>query len=156
MFVSEIVDRTAPAISESTSLNGFVTILKRTDRTTLAVVDGNNKLVGIISLHDLIKHFFPQYIDLLPSIDFLGKAQVLEHHLLNQIMDPETGQLFLVHDVMAGDIVAVREHDSTFKALALMIHKKYHHLPVVGDSMKYIGMIDQRTIVMSLLSAAEE
>ncbi|MBN2620523.1 CBS domain-containing protein [candidate division WOR-3 bacterium] len=152
MLVSEIVDRTAPAVPEATSLNGFVSILKTTDRTTLAVVNERTTLVGIISLHDLIKHFFPQYIDLIPSLDFLGKAEVLEHHLLSQIVDPETSQLFLVHDVMTGDIIAVHEHDSTFKALALMVHKKYHHLPVVGDGMKYIGMIDQRSIIMGLLS----
>jgi CBS domain-containing protein len=148
------MDRTAPAVPESASLNGFIAILKLTERTTLAVVDKNKILIGIISLHDLIRHFFPQYIGLIPSIDFLGKAEVLEHHLLSQIMEPETSQLFLVHDVMIGDIVAVNEDDSTFKALALMIHKKYHHLPVVGEGMKYIGMIDQRSIVMNLLSAA--
>jgi len=154
MFVKDVMDRTAPAVPESASLNDFIVILKRTERTTLAVVDKGKTLIGIISLHDLIRHFSPQYIGLIPSIDFLGKAEVLEHHLLSQITEPETSQLFLVHDIMIGDILAVHENDSTFKALALMIHKKYHHLPVVGDGMKYIGMIDQRSIVMSLLSSA--
>jgi CBS domain-containing protein len=152
MLVKEIVDRIVPAVQESTTLNGFVAILKKTDRTTLAVVDDTEKLVGIISLHDLIKHFFPHYIDLIPSLDFLGKAETLEHHILSQIMDPETGQLFLVHDIMIGNFIAVNENDSTFKALALMIHKNFHHLPVVDDNMKYIGMIDQRSIVLGLLS----
>lgn len=152
MLVKEIVDRIVPAVRESTTLNGFVAILKKTERTTLAVVDEAGTLVGIISLHDLIKHFFPHYIDLIPSLDFLGKAETLEQHLINQIMDPETGQLFIVHDIMISNCVSVNESDSTFKALALMIHQNYHHLPVVDDDMKYVGMIDQRSITLGFLS----
>jgi CBS domain-containing protein len=152
MLVKEIVDKAVPAVKESTTLNDFVAILKRIERTTLAVINDDDRLVGIISLHDLIKHFFPQYIELIPTLDFLGRAEVLEHQIIQHIMDPETSQLFIVHDVMISDFIAVNEHESTFKALALMIHKNYHHLPVVNDNMEYIGMIDQRSIVLGLLS----
>ena len=152
MLVKEIVDRKVPAVREATTLNGFVSALKKTDRTTLAVTDDNGILVGIISLHDLIKHFFPHYIDLIPTLDFLGKAQTLEQHVISQIMDPETGSLIIVHDIMISNFIAVNENDSTFKALTLMIHKNFHHLPVVDDNMKYLGMIDQRSIMLGLLS----
>jgi CBS domain-containing protein len=154
MLVKELVDRSCPAISESASLKELVSIFEETDRTTLPVVDANRRLVGIVSLHDLVRHFLPRYMDLLPSLEFLGKAQVLEQQLLKQIMDPDTSRLFLVHDVMVNDFIAVNENDSTFKALALMLHKRYHHLPVVDSQMKYCGMIDQRQIILALMLRA--
>ncbi len=150
MCVKEIADFHCPMVLESFNLKELLTSFQKAERTTLPVVDRAGVLKGLISLHDLIKNFLPRYIELIPSLEFLGQTTVLEKRLLAQIMDPLTCQLFLVHDVMVKKVVAVKEDDSVFKAMVLMINNNYHHLPVVDEKKVCVAMIDQRRIILSL------
>ena len=44
-------------------------IEKRVD--TLPVVDGTGRLVGLITIMDVVQIFFPDFVSLLPNIDFV-------------------------------------------------------------------------------------
>lgn len=153
MEAKELADRSCPSVREDASLVDLIDHFRQNPRTTLPVVDHEGIVTGVISLHDLVRHFLPRYIDLMPSLEFLGESRVLEQHLLAQIMDPTTSRLFLVHDLMVRKATVVQDTDSTFKALVMMIQHNLHHLPVVDKDRRYSGMIDQRRIILEILTA---
>ncbi|HNS49104.1 MAG TPA: CBS domain-containing protein [bacterium] len=154
MQVKNIMDAGCVSVSEQASIKELIDCFRRVPRSTLPVVDSQGRLVGIVSLHDLIRHFLPRYMDLLPSLQFLGESKTLEKKMLGQILDPAFALLFLVHDVMVKKPVSVLETDSTFKAMALMIQHNYHHLPVTDRQGGFLGMVDQNRIILSFLNQA--
>ncbi|OPZ90873.1 MAG: inosine 5'-monophosphate dehydrogenase [candidate division TA06 bacterium ADurb.Bin417] len=154
MLVKNIMDDACVPVSEQASIKELIDLFQKGSRSTLPVVDSQGRLVGVVSLHDLIHHFLPRYMDLIPSLQFLGESKTLEKKMLGQILDPAFALLFLVHDVMVKKPAAVRETDSTFKAMALMMQHNYHHLPVLDREGRFLGMVDQNRIILSFLNQA--
>lgn len=97
----------------------------RTARISGAPVISNGKLVGVISLEDLI------------------------HCLISQKLDST------VEKFMSRNLVTVRSTDPVVEALKLFVNSRHGRLPVLNDDNSVVGILTKGDITMGLLKALE-
>lgn len=113
----------------------------------LPVVDGDNKVVGIISETDIIKKEkyieAPQFINLLQGMIFLEDMKKLEG-------DIKKVAAYKVKDLMSTDIAKVHEDDIFDDIANIMIKKSINRVPVVDKDNKLKGIVCRYDIIKSL------
>ena len=140
------------AVPQTASLRDLITLLFRHRVDTLPVVDGAARVVGIITLQDLIHIFMPKFHEIVRDFAFLDDFGVLEPVFLSQSQLIVEDKLFLVADVMNHSPVLIRENASLLEASALMNSGKIERLSVVDENDRLMGIITQTDIVLSLLA----
>ena len=109
----------------SDKLSHVVEILRRHKIRHLPVVDGHQKLVGLISEDNLLRHLTPKHTE--DGYEF----------------DPaEIDELILEH-VMTPNPVSVHQDDLITKATSIMAREKYGAIPVVDKDNKLVGIVSQ-------------
>ena len=103
----------------------------------MPVVDSANRLLGIITQRDLLRHVCPR-----PTED--GYMFVKE----------EMDQLILKH-IMTPDPVTIRPEDPLKKAVEIMAREKYGCLPVVRQDKTVVGIVTQIDILRLLFKALD-
>ncbi|WP_462325761.1 CBS domain-containing protein [Desulfoplanes sp.] len=110
------------------------------------IVDGEYRLLGIVSAVDLLKQIMPSYMnsDLARSItdgaDFLQKK-------VEKVKDRLAG------DIMVKDFVFLRPHHQLLEADALIVEKGFNTLPVLDDQGKLLGEVTRRDILLRLVDS---
>ncbi len=109
----------------SDKLSHVVELLRRHKIRHLPVVDGQEKLVGLVSEDNLLRHVTPKHTE-------NGYEFNME----------EIDQLILEH-VMTPDPVSVHPEDPLSRASSIMSREKYGAIPVVDQENKLVGIISQ-------------
>jgi len=100
-------------------------IEKRVD--TLLVVDETGRLVGLITIMDVVQIFFPDFVSLLPNIDFVKDFGARKKPSTGSL---EKAEILLVRDIM-GKPVAVEEESSLLRALSVIYKHNLSDIPVL-------------------------
>lgn len=145
MKVKDLMTKEVSSTTRTTPIKEVVQIFAESAFGSLPVVDEEKKVIGIITKKDLLMTFLPEYFDLLEDISFIEDFGLLEESLLL-----EEG-LLLVDDVMSKKVVTLREDESLFKAVALMVQSEVRRLPVVDEENKLVGIITQTHICQAIL-----
>lgn len=121
-------------ISPETSLREAAKTFIRHHIGTLPVVDTNGKLVGILSIRDLVSQVFPDFVNMIQDIDFIldfGAAETRK---------PDDEMLMTpIRKVMTPPISA-KGDCSLLRASALIKKHNLLDLPVVDDDERLIGI----------------
>lgn len=138
------------AVQPETSLNEAIKILAERRISGLPVIDGNDKLIGVISETDLMWQETgvtpPAYIMILDSVIFLENPAKYERDLHKAL-----GQT--VGEVMTKkDLVTVAPEMPVRKAAQLMHERSVHRLLVVDETGKLIGILTRGDIVRFMAS----
>lgn len=114
--------------------------------TGLAVVDEDNKVIGVVSDFDLLAMDVPSLdsYDTFPSLDQSWQTFMELRKLMTQFSDK------IVRDVMTSDPLVVRPNTSLDSAIRLLVQSRIRRLPVVDKDGKLLGMLSRH----NLLSAA--
>src|SRR5262245_14942427 len=91
------------------------------------VVDGERRVVGVISELDLLRARQSQPAVLVTA----GK------------LDTDEAPVAFARDVMTRDVLSISPHDDFAAALALLLKRRIHSLPVV-DRGRLVGMVSSR------------
>lgn len=109
----------------SDKVSHVVDLLQRHKIRHMPVVDSHQKLVGLISEDNILRHVTPK----------LGEE--------GYVFDPvEIDQLILEH-IMTKDPVYVHPGDPISRVTNIMAAEKYGAVPVVDQEMKLVGIISQ-------------
>ncbi|HIE05759.1 MAG TPA: CBS domain-containing protein, partial [bacterium (Candidatus Stahlbacteria)] len=104
----------------------------------ILVVDDNGRLIGKVSISDLINVFRIHEPDILKTIPFLREDEV---NIFDFDLPPELGFLLLVEDIMEADCLTITDDKTIEEAYREMNLNKLNQIPVVDQEGKLVGVI---------------
>ncbi|MHC1742763.1 MAG: CBS domain-containing protein [Syntrophobacteraceae bacterium] len=149
----DIMIKEVLTVTPETSIQDAVRLLLDRRINGLPVINRKNKLVGILCQSDLIAQQkrvpLPSVFTLLDSFIPLASMKSLDKEIQKMAA-------FVVSDAMTTNPVTVRPETEIEEIATLMVEKKYHTLPVVGEDGELVGVIGKEDILKTLLSNPPE
>lgn len=102
------------------------------------VLDEKGRLLGILSMSDILRSATPKYLSFTDLGLFTWEGMLLS-------MAKKVNNL-RVKDIMEKDVKTVREETSLMACVDLMLKHRIKRLPVIDKNGKVIGMIYERDI----------
>jgi predicted transcriptional regulator len=139
-------------LSPENTLKDAVKLLKTARRDVerqgvkgLPVLDAYQKVIGILSMHDILKAVYPSYMSMMNLGNFTwdGMVESLAKRAGNE----------KVASHMSREVMTVQEDDSLMECVDLMIKHHVQRLPVLDPAGKVVGMIYERDIFYVITSA---
>ena len=139
MQVKEVMSREVITVKRSTTLRQLLEIFSKFHIFPLVpVVEEDNRLVGIVSFHNLIEAVQPHRPEILKTIPFLDEDK---EDIFKIDFTAEIGDLVIVDDIMENKFVTLKEDCSLEEAYRLMkLHLK-EEIPVIDKASRLAGMI---------------
>jgi len=113
----------------------------------IPVVDDEQKVVGFISQHDIIKELLPNYLGIINSSSFITEFIQLSKKLKEYANHK-------VKEFMKKNIITINEEDNEVMAADLLIRNRIHHLPVVRDGY-LVGIVTMRDLLKAMIEEEE-
>lgn len=115
---------------------------------SLPVLDPNGKLLGMLSMSDVLKAVHPAYLDMMNLGNFTWDGMVEE--MARKV------SVHKVEKVMTRNVVTVREGDHLMECVDHMLKNYVKRLPVVDASGKIVGMIYERDVFYTVVKTILE
>ena len=119
----------------------------RSQVSGMPVVDGSNKIVGVVTEGDLLRraesgteHHRPRWLQI-----FIGSAGLADEYIKSHALK--------VKDVMTSDVVAINSDESLDTAVDLMEKRRIKRLPVTKDG-KLIGILSRADVLAAFVYKA--
>ncbi len=119
--------------------------VERLDVKGLPVLDARQKVIGILSMQDILKAVYPSYMSMMNLGNFTWDGMV--ESLAKRAGDEKVA----AH--MSREVMTVQEDDSLMECVDLMIKHHIKRLPVLDQTGKMVGMIYERDVFYAITSA---
>jgi CBS domain-containing protein len=111
----------------------------------LPVLDAGFRLIGILSMRDILKAVYPSYLSMADLGNFTWDGMV-------ESLAKQAGAK-KVKACMSSDLWTVQEHDSLMECVDLMIKHNVMRLPVLDPAGKVVGIIYERDVFNVITNA---
>jgi CBS domain-containing protein len=107
------------------------------------VLDKDHRVVGMISMSDILRAARPTYLNLsnIGQFTWEGMLTTVSKRIVNK----------KVKDIMATDVKTVREESSLMGCVDLLLKNRIKRLPVLDKEGKVIGMVYERDIFFAVI-----
>ncbi len=139
--------RNTSSVLPDCSLKEVIKIMALQRINGIPVVDENQRVIGFISQHDIIKTLLPDYLTVISSNIFLTEFIRLSKKL-KECADLKIAQF------MNKEVITVNEDDNEVMAAGLLIRYRIHHLPVLRNGY-LVGMVTMRDLLKAILEQEE-
>jgi len=132
MLVKEIMTRAVKTITPDTKLQEVASLMCLNRFSGLPVVEGDDKLVGILAERDILRYLFPDIKEVMggmSSLDFEGMEK-----------DYKKVLPLKVADLMTLKPITVSPDIPILKAVSVMARHNFRRIPV-ADGEKLAGML---------------
>jgi CBS domain-containing protein len=99
----------------------------------LMVTDDNDKLVGMLSMYDILLFIQPKHAQIWGEMDDLDPDQLFDERL-------ERVKKIQVHDIMSTDVITVSPDTHILMIVDIMIKKHIRRIPVI-ENREVVGII---------------
>ena len=140
-LVRDCMTHNVITIRNDASLIKAIKLMDFNNLSALPVVDQNNCVCGILSMSDLISLIYEHQADI-SALPFVSKP--VRETLIEALA--EDNDSVKVTSAMAHDIDTVSENAQLADAARLLLSNECHHLPVVDQASKPIGIISTSDI----------
>ncbi|MCX7793429.1 MAG: CBS domain-containing protein [Thermodesulfovibrionales bacterium] len=114
----------------------------------LPVLDEKGRLIGMLSMRDILKAVFPFYLTMMDLGDFTWDGMI--ESIAKRLSDR------LVRDIMSKIVITVDEEAPLMECVDHMIKHNIKRLPVVDRSGKVVGMLYERDVFFAITKAMLE
>jgi CBS domain-containing protein len=157
MKVRDVMRKSVISLPQNGTLQDVIHKFIHNHIDCLPVVDAAERVVGLITVEDLIHIFLPRYYELLRDFSVLeDKGQLASLFDLSFTgLDRTQEKLILAADVMNSHIRWVRGEDSLLEAASRLQSQSFQRLPVVDRDQKLLGLISDFEVVLALLRGSD-
>lgn len=120
-------------VTEQTPVREAIDILAENKITGLPVIDGDNRLVGIISEKDIL---------------------IMAYHKITHTCD-EVVNSRKVSDVMTSEVISFRPDDNLADICQVIMSNPFRRVPVVDDDGRLVGLVSRKDIISFAFSKRE-
>ena len=143
-----VYDYLRPDSSLKEAVNLLRTAIRGKDKVGvmgLSVLDEKGKLVGMLSMTDILKAVYPSYMSMMNLGEFTwdGMLESLARQAGNR----------KVKDIMTSPVVTVHEDDSLMECVDHLLKNNVRRMPVMNKEGKVVGMIYLRDIFFAVTKA---
>jgi CBS domain-containing protein len=142
--VADIMEHDVVTIGPDATVHDLVLLLQEKDLGGVPVVEGDGRLVGIVTEGDLVIEDadvrLPHYFGLFGNLVYLGGQKKFEERLNKMVGNA-------VRDVMTTEVVTVTPDEPVRTAANIMVDKKVNRVPVVDDGGRVIGIVARHDII---------
>jgi len=148
MKARDIMTDDVITVTADTSIDAIAKILHDHRISGVPVVDGEHRVIGIVTEGDLIiklaKPETPPHIEILGGIIYLKRITEI---------DAELKKITAVtaRDIMTEKVVTVEEDCSVEDVASLMVNRKVNRLPVVRKG-KLVGIVTRADLIETMMS----
>lgn len=149
------MDRDVPSVRPEDDARTAIDLLAKTDLGAIPVVDGENKVVGIVSESDLVISeeesdlHLPHYLNIMGGIVFIGSMKGFDERL-------EKAFATKVSELMTADPIVVRDFENVDRVAKKIADEHHNHLPVVDDDGHLAGMVTRADALAALVADSAE
>ncbi len=146
MQVKDCMKRNVVSIPSDATIAKAAGIFVKHHVGVLPVVDDQGKPLGIIRLSDLLSLELPDFVKLVPDVDFVHDFGAVE------TTRPEPGLLNRPVTTLMQTVITVDEDDGLLRAYALMLQHQLVDIPVVNRNGGLVGIVSRVDIGTAVLS----
>ena len=152
MKVRDVMRKAVVSMPQNATLRDIVAKFQQQHLDCLPIVDAAERVVGFMTIHDLIEIFLPRYYDLLRDLAVLDDEGQMAALFESAFVGLQSSQrLILAADVLKPNLACVNQDDSLLQAAARFQTQGQHRLPVVDRDQKLVGLLSSFEIVLALL-----
>lgn len=148
MKIKDIMLRNTTSVLPDCYLEEVIQIMALQRINGIPVVDEEQKVIGFISYHDIVKALLPNYLGIINSntfiTDFIHLSKKLKEYAHHK-----------VEEFMKRDIKTINEDDNEVMAADLLIRYKIHHLPVIRKG-HLVGIVTMKDLLKAMIENKEE
>lgn len=134
MKIGAAMKRDVVSLSVNATLEQAIYLIVERHVGLLPLVDGENKLRGVIGLRDLLGLAWPRIIEMIANFDFIQDFGVLEQGEFSEELRSKP-----VSEMMA-EAISVEEDCGLLRAAAFMSRHQLRDLPVVDAQGRLVGL----------------
>ncbi|MBU0481383.1 MAG: CBS domain-containing protein [Proteobacteria bacterium] len=147
LTAKDIMTKEVISVTPDLAVGKLANLLWEKRISGVPVIDGNGKLLGVVTESDLIdqtkKLHIPTVLTILDSVIFLESPAKMDKE-----MKKMTGTRVI--DICSGEIISVSEDTPVEEIATIMSDKKIHTLPVVKKG-KVVGVVGKGDIIRTLI-----
>ncbi|MGA3268859.1 MAG: CBS domain-containing protein [Verrucomicrobiota bacterium] len=143
MKVVELMDPKVITVGPKTPLRKVLRLMLRYHLNDVLVVDGGERLAGIVTYSDLSRKLLPTQKELVEHEEYLTSPESMEDRFSNIVSVP-------VDEIMTANVIFVPPDLEALEAGAIMTARRVKQLPVVQNH-KVMGIISHADIGWGLM-----
>jgi CBS domain-containing membrane protein len=137
----EIMSKDVITLDFSSDLKEAWRTLRHHKLHALPVLNKARRVIGIVSQGDFLKH---SELD-----DYVSFAERLRRFLMNS-PDTHSDKPEVVGQIMTSNVVTAKAGTPLVELVPMMSNSGLHHVPVVDDADRFVGMVSQSDLLASL------
>ncbi|HEX5609510.1 MAG TPA: CBS domain-containing protein [Solirubrobacterales bacterium] len=148
--VADIMDADVPTVTPDEDARAVIDLLSKSELGAVPVIDGDRKVVGIVSESDLILSeeesdlHLPHYLNIMGGIVFVGSMKGFEERL-------EKAFATKVSELMTADPIVAHDYEAADRVAKKIADKHHNHLPVVDADGHLAGMVTRADALAALV-----
>jgi len=147
--ISSCMKRNVVCVKSQTPLSEAAKLLVQKHVGMLPVIDEENKLVGMLSLAEMLELFLPAFVRLMDNVDFVHDFGALEEVRIDPAVRRKP-----VSAVMH-EPVSVEETTGLIRAYTILLKHEMHDLPIVKPDGTLVGIASRVDVGTAFLSGWE-
>jgi CBS domain-containing protein len=147
---AEIMDADVPVVTPEDDARKAIDLLAKTELGAVPVVDGERRVVGIVSESDLVLSdeesdlHLPHYLNIMGGIVFVGSMKGFEERL-------DKAFATKVSELMTADPIVAHDYEAANRVAKKIADKHHNHLPVVDADGRLAGMVTRADALAALV-----
>lgn len=138
---ADIMTRDVRTVEYGTDLQDAWALMRRHRVKALPVVDRHQRIIGIVSLADFMRH---------ADVDRSDGMRERLNLLIKRSGNSHTTKPEAVGQIMCHKVRVVSADRSVGELMSIFSEHGHHHIPVIGDDNRLVGIITQSDFVRAL------